>query len=527
MDENGGVREMQFTQGLERAVQQHPFLTATICGERIRTFAALHDRVVHMAGALDGQGLQRGDRIALLSLNSDYFLECLLAVAWLGGVIVPANFRWSISEIAYSLNDSGCKALIVDDHHSGLVTDLRAACPGIQHAFLTGGLGSHDGFLGLESLIATADALPNSGAGGQDLLGIFYTGGTTGRSKGVMLSHTNLCSSGLSMLAEGVFNEGAVGLHVAPMFHLADMLMTTCLIIRGCTHVMLPAFSGEAVLGHIERYHVTDTLLVPAMLQAVVDHALLGGFNTSSLCNILYGASPASETLLQRTLEAFPGVRLTQGYGMTESAAFICALPWHQHLASEGRPNRLRAAGRSTFDVHVRIVDTNDQEVERGEIGEIVARGPNVMMGYLNMPEATADTLRGGWLHTGDLGLMDEEGFVFIVDRAKDMIISGGENIYSAEVENAVASHPAVASNAVIGIPDDQMGEAVHVAVVLRQGYELDLEDLRSHCRSRIAGYKLPRSMETRTALPLSGAGKILKTDLREPFWRGRDRSVG
>lgn len=482
---------------------------------------------MRLAGALDGKGVQRGDRIALLSLNSDYFLECLIAVAWLGGVIVPANFRWSVAEIAYSLNDSGCKALIVDDHHSGLVEAFREECPSMQHVFLTGGLESRDDLLGLESLIATADALPNAGAGGQDLLGIFYTGGTTGRSKGVMLSHANLCSSGLSMLAEGVFNEGAVGLHVAPMFHLADMLMTTCLVIRGCTHIMVPAFSGEAVLDHIARYHVTDTLLVPAMLQAVVDHAQLGEFDTSSLCNILYGASPASETLLQRTLDAFPGVRLTQGYGMTESAALICALPWHQHIASEGRPNRLRAAGRSTFDVHVRIVDANDQEVERGEIGEIVARGPNVMMGYLNMPESTAETLCGGWLHTGDLGMMDEEGFVFIVDRAKDMIISGGENIYSAEVENAVASHPAVASNAVIGIPDDQMGEVVLVVVVLRPGYELDLEDLKSHCRTRIAGYKLPRSMEIRSALPLSGAGKVLKTDLREPFWQGRDRSVG
>jgi long-chain acyl-CoA synthetase len=369
---------------------------------------------------------------------------------------------------------------------------------------------------GLDALIEAADPLAKAGAGGEDLLGIFYTGGTTGRPKGVMLSHANLCSSGLSMLAEGVFKEGAVGLHVAPMFHLADMLLTTCLVLRGCTHVMLPSFSPEAVLNHVARFGVSDMLVVPAMLQAIVDHPSVGNFDTSSLCNILYGASPASETLLRRTMAAFPGVRLTQGYGMTESAAFICALPWHQHVVDHDGPNRLRAAGRSTFDVHLRIVDSNDRELPRGEIGEVIVKGPNVMQGYYNMPEATAD-----------MAWMDGDGYVFIVDRAKDMIISGGENIYSAEVENAVASHPAVAANAVIGIPHDQMGETVHVALVQRPGCELTLEALQAHCRALIAGYKVPRSMEIRPSLPLSGAGKVLKTELREPFWKGRDRAVG
>ncbi|WP_168454914.1 class I adenylate-forming enzyme family protein [Sphingopyxis microcysteis] len=518
---------MQFTQGLERAVQHHPDMTATICGSRIQTFAELYDRVTRLAGGLASRTLGKGARIAVLALNSDHYLEVYLATAWAGGVIVPVNFRWSPTEIAYSLNDAGCVALMVDQHYAALVPTLRKQCPGLQHIFLMGGAEESEDLPGLDALIAAAEPLPNAGAGGDDLLGIFYTGGTTGRPKGVMLSHANLCSSGLSMLAEGVFNEGAVGLHVAPMFHLADMLLTTCLVLRGCTHVMLPTFSPEAVLDHVARFGVTDTLVVPAMLQAIVDHPAIGNFDTSSLCNILYGASPASETLLRRTMTAFPGVLLTQGYGMTESAAFICALPWHQHVVDNDDPNRLRAAGRSTFDVHLLIVDSDDRELPRGEIGEIIVKGPNVMQGYYNMPEATAETLRGGWLHTGDMAWMDEEGYVFIVDRAKDMIISGGENIYSAEVENAVASHPAVAANAVIGIPHEQMGETVHVALVLRPGCELTLDALQAHCRALIAGYKVPRSMEVRPSLPLSGAGKILKTELREPFWKGRDRAVG
>lgn len=518
---------MQFTQGLERAVQHHPGMTATICGSRSQTFAELYERVTCLSGCLAARNLTKGARIAVLALNSDHYLEVYLATAWAGAVIVPANFRWSPAEIAYSLNDAGCVALIVDQHHASLVPTLQEQCPGLQHVFLMGGTDEAGDLAGLDALIEAADPLTNAGAGGEDLLGIFYTGGTTGRPKGVMLSHANLCSSGLSMLAEGVFNEGAVGLHVAPMFHLADMLLTTCLVLRGCTHVMLPSFSPEAVLNHVARFGVSDMLVVPAMLQAIVDHPSVGNFDTSSLCNILYGASPASETLLRRTMTAFPDVRLTQGYGMTESAAFICALPWHQHVVDHDGPNRLRAAGRSTFDVHLRIVDSNDRELPRGEIGEIIVKGPNVMQGYYNMPEATAETLRGGWLHTGDMAWMDGDGYVFIVDRAKDMIISGGENIYSAEVENAVASHPAVAANAVIGIPHDQMGETVHVALVQRPGCELTLEALQAHCRALIAGYKVPRSMEIRPSLPLSGAGKVLKTELREPFWKGRDRAVG
>ena len=518
---------MQFTQGLERAVQHHPGMTATICGSRSQTFAELYERVTCLSGCPAARNLTTGARIAVLALNSDHYLEVYLATAWAGAVIVPANFRWSPAEIAYSLNDAGCVALIVDQHHASLVPTLQEQCPDLQHVFLMGGTDEAGDLAGLDALIEAADPLTNAGAGGADLLGIFYTGGTTGRPKGVMLSHANLCSSGLSMLAEGVFNEGAVGLHVAPMFHLADMLLTTCLVLRGCTHVMLPSFSPEAVLDHVARFGISDTLVVPAMLQAIVDHPAVGNFDTSSLCNILYGASPASETLLRRTMAAFPGVRLTQGYGMTESAAFICALPWHQHVVDHDGPNRLRAAGRSTFDVHLRIVDSNDRKLPRGEIGEIIVKGPNVMQGYYNMPEVTAETLRGGWLHTGDMAWMDEKGYVFIVDRAKDMIISGGENIYSAEVENAVASHPVVAANAVIGIPHEQMGETVHVAVVQRPGCELTLEELQAHCRAMIAGYKVPRSMEVRPSLPLSGAGKVLKTELREPFWKGRDRAVG
>lgn len=518
---------MQFTQGLMRAVQQHPDAIATICEDRIRSFAETQQRVSRFAGGLIALGLAPGQRVAVLSLNSDHLLETYLALAWAGLVMVPINFRWSAQEIAFALDDAQCVALVVDANHREMAGTLRGLCPLLRHIIVCGVSGDEADSIAQEALIATSPAMADAGAGGEDLLGIFYTGGTTGQPKGVMLSHRNLCFSALAMMAEGLFEEGGRGLHTAPMFHLADMLMTTCLLIRGNTHVMLSQFRPDALLDLVAAHHVTDTLLVPSMLQMVVDHPALAGRSFSSLRNILYGASPASPALLERVRAAFPAVRLTQGYGMTESAAFITTLPWHQHLLEPGQPNRLGSAGRAALDVVVRIVDPDGQEVPRGEIGEIITRGPNVMIGYLNRPEATAETLRDGWLHTGDVSYMDEAGYVFLVDRAKDMIISGGENVYSTEVENAIASHPAVQACAVFGIPCDQLGESVHAAIVLREGHILSLDDLQAHCRAHIAGYKLPRSFETIAALPLSGAGKVLKTDLRAPHWVGRERGVG
>ena len=518
---------MQFTQGLLRAVQQQPDAISTICEGRVRRFAETRERIARFAGGLAALGITRGQRVAVLSLNSDYLLEAYLALAWAGVVMVPVNFRWSPAEMAFSLNDAECVALVVDDTHLDLVGELRGLCPGLRHSIHCGARSDRHGTIALEALIAESAAMDDIGAGGNDLLGIFYTGGTTGLPKGVMLSHRNLCFSALSMLAEGVFAEGGCGLHVAPMFHLADMLMTTCLLMRGNAHVMLPRFSPEALLDLVEQYGITDTLLVPSMLALVVDHPSLAGRALGCLRNILYGASPASEALIGKVIAAFPHARLTQGYGMTESAALITALPWHQHSVKPGQPNRLRSAGRATYDVIVRIIDSSGTEVQRGEIGEIITRGPNVMIGYLNRPEATAEALRDGWLHTGDVGMMDAAGYVTIVDRAKDMIISGGENVYSAEVENAIASHAAVQACAVFGIPCNQRGESVHAAIVLRAGHTLSLEELQTHCRPQIAGYKLPRSFETLEALPLSGAGKVLKTTLRAPHWAGRERPVG
>ena len=518
---------MQFTQGLHRAVQQQPDAIAVVCRDRRRTFRELHDRVARLAGGMQSLGIARGSRVCILALNSDRYLESYLALAWLGAVVNPANFRWSAPEVIYSLNDSDCMALIVDDQFAPMCDAIRAGTPGLKQVIFAGDGATPAGTVGYEALLAASAPVADVGAGGDELFGVFYTGGTTGKPKGVMLSHLNVLSSGLNVLAEGALPEGAIGLHAAPMFHLADMMLTISLLLRGGRHIVLPVFRPDLLLDVIEAERVSDLLLVPAMLQAFVDFPATRTRDVSSVRRIMYGASPASEALLDRTLAAMPGITLMQVYGMTEMSAVMTVLPPSDHAPATRVGNRLRSGGRASYHVQVRIVDEQDGELPRGQVGEIIARGPNMMIGYLNKPDATRDALKNGWMHTGDMGYMDDHGYVFIVDRLKDMIISGGENIYSVEVENAASKHPAVAAVAVIGIPDAAMGEAVHAAIVLKPGASVSQDELYAHCKTLIAGYKCPRSVEFREALPVSGAGKVLKTELRKPFWEGRERAVG
>jgi acyl-CoA synthetase (AMP-forming)/AMP-acid ligase II len=299
------------------------------------------------------------------------------------------------------------------------------------------------------------------------------------------------------------------------MFHLAAIAAWTCGCLVGSTHVIVPMFTPADVARAITEHAVTDTLLVPTMLQMLVDDPNIGDSGMSSLVKLMYGASPISEALLERARKIFPSAGFTQGYGMTEMSPAVALLTPTEH----DDPRLRRAAGRSVPNVEVRIVDPDDNEVPRGEVGEIVARGDNVMLGYWNRPDDTAAAIRDGWMHTGDGGRMDENGYIFIVDRIKDMIITGGENVYSAEVENALASHPAVAACAVIGVPDPDWGERVHAVVVLQAGQQATVDEIRAHCKELIAGYKSPRSVDFVDSLPMSGAGKILKRELRKQYW--------
>lgn len=518
---------MYLTQSLHRAVQQHPDRIAVRFGERQRTFAEFVDRVAHLAGALRKLGMQVGDRVAMLSLNSDRFLEYQMGVPWGGGVLNPCNTRWSPAEILYSLDDSGSTILIVDENHKSLVAQFRRESSCLREVIFCGDGAAPEGMHSYEALLADAAPAPDALRRGEDLAGIFYTGGTTGFPKGVMLSHENMCSAALALRCEGLAKPEGVFLHSAPMFHLADMGLALPHWIEGNSHSIIPSFDPALVLDTIEHDRVTNLMLVPTMIQMLLDDPTMGPHrDLSSLRTVFYGASAVPEALLLRAIKAIPNAEVFQGFGMTELSPVATILPsWY--CTAEGRERgKLRSSGRATYCTEVRIVDDQGCEVPRGMVGEIVVRGPNVMQGYWNKPELTALAVRDGWMHTGDGGTMDDDGFICVVDRLKDMIKSGGENVFSAEVENALAKHPAVAACAVIGIPSEQWGEAVHAAIVLRFDAEVTSAELTAHCKSLIAGYKCPRSIEFLKSLPLSGAGKVLKTKLRAPFWQGRDRAV-
>ncbi len=518
---------MYLTQSLHRALQQHPDRIAVRCGARQATFRVFADRVARLAGALQTLGMHPGDRVAMLSLNSDRYLEYQMAVPWGGGVLNPCNTRWSAAEILYSLDDSGSTILLVDETFRPLVEQLRRDSRALREVVYCGDAEVPAGMHGYEALLAAADPVPDAVRRGEDLAGIFYTGGTTGFPKGVMLSHTNLCSSALALHSEGLAAAGGTYLHAAPMFHLADMGFSLVHWAEGNTHTIVPMFNPEGVLDTLARDRVSHVLLVPTMIQLLVDHpAMQQPRDLSVLKTIVYGASPIAEAVLERAMAALPGVGFVQAYGMTELSPLATVNPAYFHTVEGRKLGKLRSAGRAGYCIELRMVDTEGSELPRGTVGEVVVRGPNVMQGYWNKPEQTAQAVRNGWMHTGDGAWMDEDGFIFIADRLKDMIISGGENVYSGEVESAITQHPGVAACAVIGIPSERWGEAVHAVVVCKPGQAPSAESLIAHCKALIAGYKCPGSVAFVDALPLSGAGKVLKTKLREPFWQGRERNV-
>ena len=518
---------MQITSVLRRAAQVSPEAVATIYKDRQQTWPELLERVRKLAGALQGLGMGPGDRVALLSLNSDRFIEYFFASVWGGGAMMPMNIRWAPAECAYALNDAGAEILIVDDAFAKAVPAIRAEVPGLKTVVFAGDGDCPEGMESYEAILAAADPVEDAGRSGDDLAGIFYTGGTTGFPKGVMLSHTNFYVGGISNAQELEVRDGTVYLHAAPMFHIADLLWFLAITFVSGTHVSIPMFTPEATLEAIEAHGPSHILLVPVMLQMVMASPKLAETDISSLEMIAYGASPITEAALKRAFEVFPNARFLQAFGQTELAPVATVLGPDYHVLDGPKAGRLRSCGRATRVVEIRIVGEDGRELPRGEVGEIVVKGPVAMLGYWQKPDVTAKTLRDGWVHTGDAGYMDGEGFIFLMDRLKDMIVSGGENVYSAEVENALGQHPAVATSAVIGVPSEEWGEAVHAIVILKEGAEASEDELKAHCHEVIANYKCPRSIEFRTEpFPLSGANKVLKTELRKPFWDGRDRQI-
>ena len=517
---------MQLTQALHKALREKPQAEAVVFGERRSSFARFHERVARLAAALRGLGMRPDDRVAMMAMNSDRYVEYLFGVWWGGGAINPVNVRWSPQEVAYSLDDCDTRILLVDKFFAAQAGALRGLSQSLQTLVYVGDEPTPEGMLGYEDLLASAVPAEDLRRHGDDLAAVMYTGGTTGRPKGVMLTHTNLYLNGLGSAAAVPRAWQVQALVTAPFFHVAGCGLSLQMMLRMATQVVIPYYEEVAVLDAIARERVTETFLVPTMVKRLIEHPRFAEFDLKSLRMVLYGAAPIDATLLGQAMDALPGVQFCQAYGMTELSPTIAVLLPEDHLPGPNQAKRLRSAGRSVPIAEISIRDPENKELPPGQVGEICARGPMVMRGYWNKPAETEAALRGGWMHTGDGGMMDEEGYLYVVDRIKDMIVSGGENVYSAEVENALAQLEGVSMSAVIGVPDDKWGERVHAVIVPRPGADLDEAAVIAHCKGLLAGYKCPRSVEFRAELPVSPAGKLQKFVLREPYWKDRARRV-
>jgi len=516
------VKELVYHRHLLPATDQHADKVAVIDGSYRATYAQHLDRVSRAAGALDALGIGRGDRFAVMALNGHPFLE-LYHAAFLGaGIVNPLNLRLASKELAFILADSGTKVCFTDAFFAQVIEAVRHDV-GLEHVVLLGeGDVPHD--LNYEEMLGGAAPVIPDEPDEQDPVVLMYTGGTTGTPKGVLLDQrAELLNLYHVSLAWRIASD-EVYLHQTPMFHAASMGGIVGVPAEGGTSVIVPLFDPVGVMDAIELHQVTMTVMVPTMIAMLLNHDAFRPERLTSLRTLTYGASPMPAPLLDRLLHMFPGLDVLQGYGMTESSAVLTVLGADEHRAGG---TWLRSAGRPLHGIVLSIQDAAGNVVPAGVTGEVCARGGNFMREYWKQPEATEDAFRGGWYHTGDAGYLDERGYLFLVDRVKDMIVTGGENVYSVEVENAIASYPDVAQVAVIGIPDETWGEGVHAVVVPRSGTYPTAEQIIAHARMSIAGFKVPKSVEIRMEpLPLSGALKVLKKDLRAPYWEGRERAV-
>ena len=493
---------------------------------RATSFRDLDRHASRVANALLAEGVEPGARVAFLDKNSDDFFEVVLGCAKAGAVSVGVNWRLAPPEVAYILNDSRARVLFVGPEFHGLVEQIVDHVPSLVRVVaMEQGTGRWPAFV--EWRDAREDTDPEVRVGADDVAMQMYTSGTTGHPKGVQLMQRCFFDLWRHPPAEDMaFNDWTdrdVNLVAMPGFHIGGVGWGLMGLRPGARNVVVREFDPGQTLTMIAEQRITKLFLVPAAIRMVLQHPRAREVDYSSLAYICYGASPIPLDLLREALEVFR-CGFVQLYGMTETTGSATYLPPQDHDPAGNE--RMRSAGKSFPGVTVKVVDEQGRELAPRQVGEICIRSPVNMLGYSNLPEATASTLVDGFVHTGDAGYLDEDGYVYVRDRVKDMIVSGGENIYPAEVESALFGHPAVADVAVIGVPDERWGEAVKALVVLKSGASAGADELIGFARSRIAGYKLPKSVEFLAELPRNPSGKILKRELRKPYWEGRERNV-
>lgn len=511
----------------KRAVRRFSEQTAIIDDDIHMTYAGLYERSVRLANGLLDLGLQKQDRVACLMPNCHQAVEFIMACYLAGLVRVQLGFRLSIQEMVHMIDDAQPAAILIHPAYLGHVQESLHTLSSIKHFILLSGAQEH--FLDYEALLAGADVkAPDVRIDPEDIASLNYTSGTSGSLKAAMLTHRNFLSAMRQyILCEGFEHIGDIRVgYVAPITHAAGLGLLPTLFLGGI-NVLLREFDIKRLLETIESQKITNIMLVPTIINIIMEYPGINNYDLSSLRGMYYGASPMSPAKVKQALEIF-GPVLFQGYGQTESTGVLSILDKHDHVLAQTPEfeHRLASAGIPSIECEVRIVDDNGKDVNAGDIGEIVIRGENVMKGYWKNPELTAETIKNGWLHTRDMGRFDDQGYLYLIDRKSDMIISGGFNIYPAEVENVLNAHPAVSESAVVGIPDEKWGESILALVVLKSGQNTTEQELIDFCKARLASYKKPKHVEFVNELPKTFVGKILRRVIREKYWKDEDRNI-
>lgn len=505
---------------------QTPHKKATHFEGRDFDWLTFKDRVQSMGQALRNQGIEPGDRVAYLGENSHWLVEMYFVPCTIGAISVPINYRLSEEEMVALIADCSPRILVVDRHFTERAATLMKLCPSLEQLVFADWESAHTDLpaqtLSYDQMIHDTGIIADTAQDGcasksDDTMIIFYTSGTTGQPKGVMLSHANLLVNATGSGHLYGYRQDDILLLSGPLFHLGTGSRVYTAVAYGTTMVVQQRFQVDETIAMIEAQRISTMTLVPTMLRMIVDHPDFDSFDFSSIRCLTYGASPMPVSLMERAIAAIPGVTFCQGYGMTETSPVLSVLPPADHVPGNPMIGKLSSVGKPILYGDIRIVDPEGNTVPQGEKGELVIRGPQVMNGYWNRPEETAHAMRGGFYHTGDAGYLDEDGYLYISGRTKEMIISGGENVYPIETENCLSKHPAVAQAAVLGMPHEKWGEMVYAVVALHVGQTVTEQELIDHCRAHIAHYKAPRGITVwDDPLPLSATNKIDKMSLRK-----------
>jgi len=508
---------MSMTQLTHRAKDLHGDKTAMVYAERVTSYTQFHQQVARCAAVFAELAPGPEQRVGILSLNSDRAIISFHAAIWAGMVPNYLNIRWAAAELRDSIEDFTPAILVVDDMFLELGREMLKRCDSVTSLIYIGEQDdAPDDVISYAERLAVAEPLQDSSGEPDSMALLNYTGGTTGKSKGVMHTHDSHTASLSVCIAEGLLRRGTTAL-VTPLFHISGIAVSNAALMLGNTLHVLPAFEPGKFLQVVQDARIEHVLLVPTMIKILLDYPEFANFDISSLKHLVYGASPIDDALIRQARAQLPGVTLMQVYGQTEGvpATFLFD---QDHGEAGFKSGRTRSAGNAALGMEIKIRDEQGQCLPAGEVGEISLRAPFLMQGYLNKPEQTASVLRDGWLYTGDAGYLSSDNYLYVVDRIKDMIVTGAENVYSAEVENALARHDAVLNCAVVGLPHEKWGEVVHADVVLKPGASADEEELTLHCREYIAGYKIPKSINFVEDIPVTPVGKVDKVAIRGKY---------